>query len=112
MKKPDKTTVIRFAALLTAAALFAFGYQCPFRLLFGISCPCCGLRTALFAAARLDPAAAFAAHPLWWLFALYFVYLAVSLFMQKKRNVNAPDLAVTLSVLSAASAVWLVRLFL
>ena len=111
MERPTRETVLRAAALLLAAVFFAFVYQCPVHLLFGINCPCCGLRTAFFAAARLDFSGAFAAHPLWWLFALWFVYLAVSVFLRRKRNMNAPDLAATLSVFAAAFAVWLIRLF-
>ena len=49
--------------LVLAVYIFVVG-QCPIRWFFGVPCPGCGLTRAHLAALRLDFAAAFAYHPL------------------------------------------------
>ena len=58
-----------------AVYLFVFG-QCVFRWFFGVSCPGCGLTRATLAALRLEFAAAFQYHPLFW-FATPFLLYAI-----------------------------------
>lgn len=43
------------------------GITCPIRYLTGISCPGCGMSRAWLSLLRLDPAGAWAYHPLYWL---------------------------------------------
>lgn len=62
--KPVLKGVKLLLFLAAAALLLFFFYRCPFRALFGISCPCCGMTRALLAALRGDLAAAFQYHPL------------------------------------------------
>ncbi|MBR1623801.1 MAG: DUF2752 domain-containing protein [Pseudobutyrivibrio sp.] len=40
-------------------------YVCPFRLLVGIPCPCCGITRAILSALKGDFDLAFYYHPLW-----------------------------------------------
>ncbi|MFR7551894.1 MAG: DUF2752 domain-containing protein [Acutalibacteraceae bacterium] len=49
--------------LAVAAGLFLL-YQCPFRYVFGVSCPGCGMTRALLAAVFSDFETAFSYHPL------------------------------------------------
>lgn len=49
------------------AALFRLGITCPIKYLTGLSCPGCGMTRAWLALLRLDLAAAWAYHPLFWL---------------------------------------------
>ena len=49
-------------------------YHCPFKLIFGIDCPGCGLTRACISALKFDLKAAFDYHPLFLLFAAWMVY--------------------------------------
>lgn len=51
-----------FLGLLLLVLLFS--YRCPFRLLFGIPCPGCGMTRAFLCLLRLDIRGAFHYHPL------------------------------------------------
>lgn len=51
-----------WCAAIAAALLFL--YHCPFRYLFGVPCPGCGMTRALCAAVLSDFETAFAYHPL------------------------------------------------
>ena len=71
-------------ALLIIGAFYAvlqlFGITCPIKFLSGISCCGCGMTRALISAVRLDFAAAFYYHPLFFL-----VPLGVILFLFRSR---------------------------
>ena len=54
-------------AVILSYHLLTWFTGCPFRFFFGISCPGCGMPRALLAALRLDFAAAFSYHPLFFL---------------------------------------------
>ena len=54
-------------------ALYLLDIGCIFRLMTGIPCPGCGMTRAWLAALRLDYAAAFAYHPLFWVVPIAFV---------------------------------------
>ena len=54
-------------------ALYLLDIGCIFRLVTGIPCPGCGMTRAWLAALRLDFAAAFAYHPLFWVVPIAFV---------------------------------------
>ena len=54
-------------AVILSYHLLTWFTDCPFRFFFGISCPGCGMTRALLAALRLDFAAAFSYHPLFFL---------------------------------------------
>lgn len=54
-------------------ALYLLDIGCVFRLMTGIPCPGCGMTRAWLAALRLDFAAAFAYHPLFWVVPIAFV---------------------------------------
>jgi len=72
-KKPTLIiTLIGIGAIL-------YLWHCPFRFLLGISCPGCGMKSALLALLRLDFSAAFYYHPLWPLVVLVVVYYGLVL---------------------------------
>lgn len=90
-------------------ALYLLDIGCVFRLLTGIPCPGCGMTRAWLAALRLDFAAAFAYHPLFWAVPIAFVLAFVcdeAASPKARRGIN-----VVLAVLCAlVVAVWVVRL--
>ncbi len=51
-------------ALLAVAGALVLLYHCPFRALFGVACPGCGMTRALLSAVFSDFKTAFAYHPL------------------------------------------------
>ncbi len=65
-KKISRSAVVLAAALLVLVILMLTGiYQCPFRLLFKIPCPFCGISRAFMSASHFHMKEAFAFHPLW-----------------------------------------------
>ena len=69
MEKTVRNTKARRLAkillgLLAAAAALLLVYHCPFRYIFGVSCPGCGMTRALVAAVFSDLETAFGFHPL------------------------------------------------
>lgn len=62
----NKKTFIQLI-LIGALLLLPFlgFYQCPFRLLFGFPCPCCGMTRAVRSAVFLNLPESFLFHPVW-----------------------------------------------
>ena len=90
-------------------ALYLLDIGGVFRLLTGIPCPGCGMTRAWLAALRLDFAAAFAYHPLFWAVPIAFVLAFVREEMASGKVKRGIDIVVvTLCVL--VIAVWIVRL--
>ena len=69
-KKTDKNTIY----LLAALAIAGWFWRCPLRMV-GLSCPGCGMTSALLAVLGLDFRTAFYFHPLWPLVVLCAIYL-------------------------------------
>lgn len=90
-------------------ALYLLDIGCVFRLMTGIPCPGCGMTRAWLAALRLDFAAAFAYHPLFWVVPIAFVLAFVRDEAAPSRLKRGIDVVViVLCVLVVA--VWIVRL--
>ena len=70
---------------LYALFLQLSGIHCPIKYLLGISCPGCGMSRACISALRLDFAAAFFYHPLWFM-VLPFAVLAGLLHHKRKSR--------------------------
>lgn len=66
-KKTFLSKTKTLCAVILSYHLLTWFTGCPFRFFFGISCPGCGMTRALLAALRLDFAAAFSYHPLFFL---------------------------------------------
>ena len=61
-----KYTIVAIAVVLVIGILSLLGlYRCPFRLMFGVPCPLCGMTRALYHAVRLEFREAFYSHALW-----------------------------------------------
>lgn len=93
------------------AAIFTSGiYKCPFKSLFGIDCPGCGMTRALIAALKLDFKTAFHYHPLFLLFGIETVYvffydwILISKFHNKKAEITIGVLSILLLLI-----VWKIR---
>lgn len=90
-------------------ALYLLDIGCVFRLMTGIPCPGCGMTRAWLAALRLDFAAAFAYHPLFWVVPIAFVLAFVREEVASSKLKRGIDIVViVLCVLVVA--VWIVRL--
>ncbi len=70
-----------FAAVIAALAALYWQIGCPFRFLFGVSCPGCGMVRAALLCCRADFAGAWHMHPL--VFAL--PVFALGLFLLRKK---------------------------
>jgi len=107
--KRHSALLIKLGALI----LILLFYRCPFRWIFRIDCPGCGMTRALMAALRLDFAAAFTYHPLFWLFGPIFLYF---LFYDEIRNWIPVKDRLENIVLSVSSVllliVWVFRQFI
>lgn len=66
---------IFFVLFIYVAIIWKTRLDCPFKMLFGIPCPFCGITTAFVNLFRLDFHAAFAANPLF-LLAPPFIFFA------------------------------------
>lgn len=95
-----------FAAWL---ALYLLDIGCVFRLMTGIPCPGCGMTRAWLAALRLDFAAAFAYHPLFWVVPIAFVLAFVREKMASSKQKRGIDIVIAVLCVLVV-AVWIVRL--
>ena len=89
------------------AVMLALGITCPIKHFTGVSCFGCGMTRACLSALRLDLAAAFYYHPLWFAVPIA-APLLIILFWKRKRTAFYTTVAI-LAV--ALVAVYLYRLF-
>lgn len=80
---------------------------CPFRFFFGISCPGCGMSRALLAALRLDFAAAFSFHPLFFLLPLFLLCYYLDPWIDWSRHTRLLIFGIALFI-----GVYLIRLLI
>ncbi len=80
-KRRFKTEYLLFPAAIAALALLYQNIGCPFRFLFGVSCPGCGMVRAAIRCCKADFAGAWHLHPL--VFAL--PVFALGLFLLRKK---------------------------
>lgn len=95
--------------LIAVAVLYLLDIGCVFRLMTGIPCPGCGMTRAWLAALRLDFAAAFAYHPLFWMVPIVFV-LALAHDEVASSRVQRAIGVILVAMCVCVVAVWLVRL--
>lgn len=94
--------LLKFLLVVLAAALvLLYFYHCPFRSLFGVSCPGCGMTRALLAAVFSDFKTAFAYHPLFPMLIPVGVYIVLYVFFgmrvpNRKQNVYLILIAVVM----------------
>lgn len=77
IKEWKNKLAITLIYLAVVAVLLAIGGRCVFRTYLGFPCPGCGMSRAMLSALRLDFAAAFSYHPMFWampILYLYFLY--------------------------------------
>lgn len=90
-------------------ALYLLDIGCVFRLMTGIPCPGCGMTRAWLAALRLDFAAAFAYHPLFWMVPIAFVLAFVREETTSGKVKRGIDIVIAVLCVLVI-AVWIVRL--
>ena len=87
--KSKKQILIIIISLFILILLSLLGlYRCPFRYIFGIPCPLCGMTRAFISLLKLDISKAFNYHAFWpgivVLFILYFIFLFKNIKINKK----------------------------
>lgn len=80
---------------------------CLIQYFFHIPCPGCGMTRAVLAALRLDFAAAFQLHPMFWSLPILGVYLLVDGGIFKSRKANT---ALLLALGTGFLAAWFIKL--
>lgn len=95
-----------YAAVLMV--LKHFGVPCIFTALLGIPCPGCGMTRAVFSALKLELAAAFQFHPMFWSVPILYLYFLSDGKLFKNKTVNK-----TIFIIIAAGFIvaWLVKIF-
>lgn len=81
--------VIFFALGYILISCHIFGKSCPFRILFGISCPTCGMTRAFVSLIHLDIKSAFYYHPLFFtapVFLLIFYAVIFNKYMKLAKD--------------------------
>ena len=86
-------------------AVFYLSFGCPSRLLFGLSCPGCGMSRAVESLLKLDIASAFQMHPL-----VFALPVAVVVYFLRKRIPKRTMLALCVLALSSLLIVYIVRM--
>ena len=102
--------VYLLSALALAAAFLLLnlvGIGCPIKFLTGISCPGCGMTRAWISIFKLDLAAAFRYHPMFWSVP---ILCALYLFDGRIFKHTWLNYAVTIGILAGFFACWIVRL--
>ncbi len=87
--KNKKQILIIIISLFILILLSLFGlYRCPFRYIFGVPCPLCGMTRAFISLLKLDISKAFYYHAFWpvviILSVLYFYFLFKNIKINKK----------------------------
>jgi len=66
ISKPKEKLITCLVIAVMVAVMYGLGLPCPFKAIFHIPCPGCGMTRAYLSLLRLDFAAAFAFHPMFW----------------------------------------------
>lgn len=111
MNRPKKLTRNLLLLMLYAAVLAVWYFldlPCIPRRITGIPCPTCGMTRAWLAAFRLDFAAAFSQHPMFWSIPVLGLYLLFGGKLFSSAKVNAWVLGM---ILAGLFFVWITRIF-
>ncbi len=79
-------TVIVVLVALGMVRRFGFGVICLLREITGVPCPACGMSRALLSLTRLDIAAAFRYHPVFWVFPIACLSAVMCAVSEKRRK--------------------------
>lgn len=91
--------------LFAVMAVFYLTLGCPSRLLFGVSCPGCGMTRAVSALLRLDFSLAFEMHPL-----VFLLPLAAAAYLLRRRIPKKIMTALCIAFLVLLLIAYIVRL--
>ncbi len=87
--KDLKSKLLLTAAYCGLLAVFwAFELPCVYRYLFNITCPGCGMSRAFFSLMRLDFAAAFSYHRMFWSVPILYLYFLFDAKLFKNKILN------------------------
>ena len=105
--QPRQKLLLTAAAVVLVLAVWHFHLPCVYRFLFGLPCPGCGMTRAVMAALRLDFAAAFGYHWMFWSVPVGYLYF---LFDGRMLGIKWLDRALLCLIAGGFLINWLVRL--
>ena len=112
-RRRDGLILVGVAALQTGLFLAHLpGWPCPFKALFGIPCPGCGLTTAIAELLRGDWRASLATHAFAPVFVLAFLVMLVAVALPEAQRRRFVDLLARIERRSGISALVLCALFI
>ncbi|MCD7872534.1 MAG: DUF2752 domain-containing protein, partial [Clostridiales bacterium] len=86
-------------------------YKCPFKIIFKISCPGCGLTRAFINAAQFNFKAAFEFHPLFGMIFAELLYLLFRKQLLKRMKINSSfEIFILILTVVLMAAVYVIRL--
>ncbi len=100
-------TLIALLAVVDMVRRYAFGGVCLMRELTNVPCPACGMSRALLSLLRLDIAAAFEYHPVFWVFPIACLSAVLCAFDGKRRKAWAICFAVCTAIFLGC---WVIRI--
>lgn len=87
---------------------WALGVPCVFKNFLKIPCPGCGISRAVWSALRLDFAAAFSFHPMFWSLPILYIYFLFDGSLTGKKKL---DRFIFIGIAVGFAVNWIVNLF-
>lgn len=111
LRCPTRGEVLRLLGIqvllgLLVWAVYFLGPGCPFRRVFSVDCPGCGVTRACLLALRGDFADAWALHPLFWLVVPLWILLFGGIFFPQKSAFQRVQSVGILVILAAFLVRW------
>ena len=100
--------LLKVIFLILLLIYIIFYYECPFKLIFGIPCPACGFRSAIFSCLEFKFKQAFNYHPLFWLLGIDLLYL---LFCKHIKVSKKIEIAMGIGTIVLLLVVWIYRVW-
>ena len=104
ISQPKQKLLLTALAAVVGLAVWRFRLPCVYRFLLGVRCPGCGMTRALAAALRLDFAAAFGYHWMFWAVPVGYLYF---LFDGRMLGIKWLDRAVLALIAAGFLVNWL-----
>lgn len=105
--KELKNSLLLTAIYISILLVFwFFDIPCFFKEVLGVNCPGCGMSRAVFSVIKLDFAAAFSYHPMFWSLPILYLYL---IFSGKVFNKKVLDYGILILIAFGFLINWLLK---
>ncbi len=108
IKEPKNKLIFTAVYIGFLIIFWAFKLPCIYDYFFGIPCPGCGMSHAYFSLLKLDFAAAFSYHPMFWSVPILYLYLWFDGRLIGKKRL---DYSVLILIAIGFIANWIIKLF-